>query len=149
MNSNSTTSFGRVAKISFDVKANEAFLADGYGNHRVAVIDMDNGKIKRFWGAYGHVPSDSNLGPYNPDAPLHSSSATRCTAPSQRRMAWCTSAIVRTTVFRSSKRAASSSRKRSSAADARRRLRVGYRVLSRSRAEIHLHGRRKERAACT
>jgi hypothetical protein len=70
MNSNSTTSFGRVAKISFDVKANEAFIADGYGNHRVAVIDMDNGKIKRFWGAYGHVPSDSNLGPYNPDAPL-------------------------------------------------------------------------------
>jgi hypothetical protein len=70
VNSNSTTSFGRVAKISFDVKANEAFLADGYGNHRVAVIDMDNGKIKRFWGAYGHVPSDSNLGPYNPDAPI-------------------------------------------------------------------------------
>ncbi|HEV8411102.1 MAG TPA: hypothetical protein VGQ30_11355, partial [Gemmatimonadaceae bacterium] len=29
---------------------------------------MDNGKVKRFWGAYGHVPSDSNLGPYNPDA---------------------------------------------------------------------------------
>ena len=31
---------------------------------------MDNGKIKRYWGAYGHVPSDSNLGPYNPDAPI-------------------------------------------------------------------------------
>jgi hypothetical protein len=70
VNSNSKTSFGRVAKISFDYKANEAFLADGYGNKRVAVIDMDNGKIKRFWGAYGHVPSDSNLGPYNPDAPI-------------------------------------------------------------------------------
>jgi hypothetical protein len=70
VNSNSTTHFGRVAKISFDIPANEAFLADGYGNKRVAVIDMDNGKIKRFWGAYGHVPSDSNLGPYNPDAPI-------------------------------------------------------------------------------
>ncbi len=69
VNSNSTTHFGRVAKISFDVGANEAFIADGYGNHRVAVIDMDNGRIKRYWGAYGHVPSDSNLGPYNPDAP--------------------------------------------------------------------------------
>ena len=64
------TSFGRVAKISFDPAANEAFLADGYSNHRVAVIDMDNGKIKRFWGAYGKAPSDSNLGRYNPDAPL-------------------------------------------------------------------------------
>jgi hypothetical protein len=70
VNSTSMDHFGRVAKISFDYKANEAFLADGYGNHRVAVIDMDNGKIKRFWGAYGHVPSDSNLGPYNPEAPL-------------------------------------------------------------------------------
>jgi DNA-binding beta-propeller fold protein YncE len=69
-NSNSTTHFGRVAKISFDYKANEAFIADGYGNKRVAVLDMDNGKIKRFWGAYGHVPSDSNLGPYDPSAPL-------------------------------------------------------------------------------
>ena len=70
VNSNSTTHFGRVAKISFDIKANEAFIADGYGNKRVAVIDMGTGKIKRFWGAYGHVPSDSNLGPYNPNAPL-------------------------------------------------------------------------------
>jgi hypothetical protein len=69
VNSTSTTSFGRVAKISFDSAANEAFLADGYGNHRVAVIDMDTGKLKRFWGAYGKVPSDSNLGRYNPDAP--------------------------------------------------------------------------------
>jgi DNA-binding beta-propeller fold protein YncE len=70
VNSKATDHFGRVAKISFDYKANEAYLADGYGNHRVAVIDMDNGKIKRFWGAYGNVPSDSNLGPYNPEAPL-------------------------------------------------------------------------------
>jgi hypothetical protein len=68
-NSNSTTHFGRVAKISFDPKANEAFVADGYGNKRVAVLDMNTGKIKRYWGAYGHVPSDSNLGPYNPGAP--------------------------------------------------------------------------------
>jgi DNA-binding beta-propeller fold protein YncE len=70
VNSNSLTSFGRVAKIAFDVGANEAYLADGYGNKRVAVIDMDNGKIKRYWGAYGHQPEDANLGPYNPDAPL-------------------------------------------------------------------------------
>lgn len=70
VNSNATDHFGRVAKISFDVPANEAYIADGYGNHRVAVIDMDNGKIKRYWGAYGHVPSDSNLGPYKPDAPI-------------------------------------------------------------------------------
>jgi len=61
--------FGRVAKIAFDVAANEAFIADGYGHKRVAVIDMTTGKIKRFWGAYGNVPSDSNLGRYEPSAP--------------------------------------------------------------------------------
>jgi DNA-binding beta-propeller fold protein YncE len=69
-NSNALDHFGRVAKISFDVSANEAFIADGYGNKRVAVIDMDNGKIKRYWGAYGNKPDDANLGRYNPDAPL-------------------------------------------------------------------------------
>ncbi|MBI3981599.1 MAG: hypothetical protein HY337_01725 [Gemmatimonadetes bacterium] len=68
-NSNSMTSFGRVAKISFDVTANEAYLADGYSNKRVAVIDMDTGKIKRYWGAYGKTPVDTNMGPYSPDAP--------------------------------------------------------------------------------
>lgn len=69
-NSNSTTYFGRVAKIAFDEKANEAYIADGYANKRVAVVDMTNGAIKRFWGAYGRAPKDTNLGPYNPDAPL-------------------------------------------------------------------------------
>ncbi len=68
--SNDTTHFGRVAKVTFDVAANEAFVADGYGNHRVAVLDMNTGRIKRYWGAYGNVPSDTNYGPYNPDAPL-------------------------------------------------------------------------------
>lgn len=68
--SKSMDAFGRVAKISFDNDANEAYVSDGYGNKRVAVLDMTSGAIKRFWGAYGNVPSDSNLGPYDPDAPL-------------------------------------------------------------------------------
>lgn len=61
--------FGRVAKIAFDPAANEAYLADGYGNKRVAVIDMDTGELKRYWGAYGNEPDDTDLGPYDPDAP--------------------------------------------------------------------------------
>src|SRR5919204_3655985 len=52
-NSNAKDHFGRVAKISFDPGANEAYVADGYGNKRVAVIDMNTGAIKRYWGAYG------------------------------------------------------------------------------------------------
>jgi DNA-binding beta-propeller fold protein YncE len=68
--SNDTENFFRVAKIYVDPKANEAYLADGYGNKRVAVIDADTGKMKRYWGAYGNKPDDTNTGAYNPDAPL-------------------------------------------------------------------------------
>lgn len=68
--SKSTEHFGRVAKISFDAEANEAYLADGYGNKRVAVLDAGTGEFKRYWGAYGNEPSDEDLGPYDPDAPL-------------------------------------------------------------------------------
>ena len=68
-NSNDPQSFGRVAKIVVDPRDNEAYLADGYLNKRVAVLDADTGKMKRYWGAYGNKPDDTNLGPYNPDAP--------------------------------------------------------------------------------
>ncbi len=67
--SNDTVNFGRVAKISFDVPANEAYIADGYGNKRVAVLDMNTGAFKRYWGAYGNPPDDTPLGPYDPAAP--------------------------------------------------------------------------------
>ena len=103
VNSSSMTSFGRVAKISFDPAANEAFLADGYSNHRVAVIDMDNGKIKRFWGAYGKAPSDSNLGRYNPDAPLAQQfrNPVHCAEPSHDGMVYvCDRPNNRIQVFR-------------------------------------------------
>ncbi|HEX7137992.1 MAG TPA: hypothetical protein VF219_09110 [Vicinamibacterales bacterium] len=69
VDSNSTEHFGQVAKIFIDAKENEAYIADGYGNKRVAVIDADTGKFKRYWGAYGNKPDDTNLGRYNPDAP--------------------------------------------------------------------------------
>jgi DNA-binding beta-propeller fold protein YncE len=68
--SNDLWAFRQVAKVSLDEKANEAYVSDGYGNHRVAVIDMDSGKIKRYWGAYGNKPDDTNLGRYNPTAPV-------------------------------------------------------------------------------
>jgi DNA-binding beta-propeller fold protein YncE len=67
--SNDQESFGRVAKIFVDAKANEAYIADGYLNKRVAVLDADTGKMKRYWGAYGNKPDDTPLAPYNPAAP--------------------------------------------------------------------------------
>jgi DNA-binding beta-propeller fold protein YncE len=68
-NSNSQDSFGRVAKVTFDAEFNEMYLADGYGNKRVAVIDANTGELKRYWGAYGNEPSDEELPPYDPEAP--------------------------------------------------------------------------------
>ena len=70
-NSHDQENFGRVAKIFVDPKANEAYIADGYFNKRVAVIDAATGKMKRYWGAYGKKPDDAvDNSPYDPDAPV-------------------------------------------------------------------------------
>ncbi len=66
--SNDLDNFGRVAKIWVDPKTNEAYVADGYRNRRVAVLDADTGKMKRYWGAYGNRPDDKDLGKYDPKA---------------------------------------------------------------------------------
>jgi hypothetical protein len=58
-NSNDPTSFGRVAKIFVDEETNEAYLADGYFNIRVAVLNAETGEMNRYWGAYGNRPDDS------------------------------------------------------------------------------------------
>jgi DNA-binding beta-propeller fold protein YncE len=65
----SQTRFYLVAETFFHAPTNEVFLADGYGNRRVAVIDADTGKMKRFWGAYGKPPDDKGSaaqGAYDP-----------------------------------------------------------------------------------
>ena len=67
--SNDQENFGRVAKIFVDGEANEAYLADGYGNRRVAVLDADTGTFKRYWGAYGNPPDDTITVRYDPNAP--------------------------------------------------------------------------------
>ena len=68
-NSNDPENFARVAKIWVDPKTNEAYVADGYKNKRVAVLDADTGKMKRFWGAYGNKPDDAEQGKFDPAAP--------------------------------------------------------------------------------
>ena len=60
---------GTSSQIFVDDARSEAYISDGYGNHRVAVLDSETGAFKRYWGAYGNKPDDKNLGPYNPDAP--------------------------------------------------------------------------------
>ena len=48
------------ADASVHPATNELFVADGYGNHRVAVFDADTGVFKRMWGAFGNVPEDDD-----------------------------------------------------------------------------------------
>jgi DNA-binding beta-propeller fold protein YncE len=64
--SNDPVNFGSPAKIMVDPKTNEAYIADGYRNKRVVVIDADTGARKRYWGAYGNKPDDASLGRYQP-----------------------------------------------------------------------------------
>jgi len=67
--SNSTTLLGRPAHMEMDERANELYVADGYGNKRVIVFDATTGAYKRHWGAYGKTPSDEKLPMYNPNSP--------------------------------------------------------------------------------
>ncbi len=47
------------ADVSVYAPTNEAFVADGYGNRRVWVLDADSGAFKRQWGAFGSEPEDA------------------------------------------------------------------------------------------
>jgi sugar lactone lactonase YvrE len=67
--SNSPTLLGRPAHMQIDAATNELYIADGYGNKRVIVLDAASGAYKRHWGAYGKAPSDEKLPLYNPQSP--------------------------------------------------------------------------------
>ncbi len=47
------------ADVSVYAPTNEAFVADGYGNRRVWVLDAETGAFKRQWGAFGNDPEDA------------------------------------------------------------------------------------------
>ena len=55
-----TMNFHRPADAWVYPKSNELFVADGYGNRRVAVFDADTGKFKRMWGAFANKPTDDD-----------------------------------------------------------------------------------------
>ena len=66
--SNSPTQLGQPAHMVTDDKAGELYVADGYGNRRILVLDMQTGAYKRHWGAYGEKPADAPLPKYDPKA---------------------------------------------------------------------------------
>ncbi len=69
LDSNSTTHFSQVAEVAIDAANNEVYLADGYRHKRIAVLDLNTGAFKRYWGAYGNRPVDERV-EYVPGEPL-------------------------------------------------------------------------------
>jgi hypothetical protein len=55
-----TKNVHRAADMWMRPQTNELFVADGYGNHRVLVLDADTGAFKRMWGAFGNKPIDDD-----------------------------------------------------------------------------------------
>lgn len=48
-----TENFNSPAGLFVDEETNEVFIADGYRNKRIAVVDRETGAFKRMWGPYG------------------------------------------------------------------------------------------------
>jgi DNA-binding beta-propeller fold protein YncE len=102
--SHSTENFGSVAEIAFDPQADEAYVADGYRNKRVAVLDVDTGALKRYWGAYGNEPEDVDLGPFQPgvEPAMQFRNPVHCAQPSNDGLVYvCDRVNNRLQVFRS------------------------------------------------
>ena len=55
-----TKNVHRAADLWVHPQTNEAFVADGYGNHRVIIFDADTGAFKRMWGAFANQPVDDD-----------------------------------------------------------------------------------------
>ena len=149
-NSHDTESLGRPAKVVIDPKANEAYVADGYLNTRVVVMDVTTGAIKRFWGAYGNKPDDSvfenasvtgdqSATGYDPKAPPAQQfrHAVHCVALSKDGLVYvCDRQNNRVQVF--SKRRKVLERKLHPQGHAECRRGLGHRVLGRSAADLHV-----------
>jgi hypothetical protein len=145
--SNDTANLWRAAKIFVDPMANEAYIADGYGNRRVIVFDADTGKYKRHWGAYGAKPDDANIGDYDPAAPPAKQFRTvHCAIVSKDRFVYvCDRVNDRVQVFRTDGTFVKEAFFETE--DHPLRLGVGHGVLARPAGDLHLPGGRRERGS--
>jgi DNA-binding beta-propeller fold protein YncE len=100
--SNDTDNLWQPTKIWEDVTANEIYVGDGYGNRRVIVFDVETGKYKRHWGAYGNKPSDEKVPAYNPKGtPSKQFNTVHCAIVSNDRFVYvCDRVNDRVQVFR-------------------------------------------------
>jgi len=68
---NGTPLLAQPADMEGDPDEDELYIADGYTNLRVIVVDARTGMYKRHWGAYGQNPVNDtgNVGPYIKNQP--------------------------------------------------------------------------------
>jgi hypothetical protein len=67
---NGTPLLAQPADMEVDPENNELYIADGYTNLRVIVVDGNTGMYKRHWGAYGQNPvDDTAFGAYIKNQP--------------------------------------------------------------------------------
>ena len=68
---NGTPLLAQPADMEVDPQTNELYIADGYTNLRIIVVDAETGMYKRHWGAYGQNPVNDtgNVGPYVKNQP--------------------------------------------------------------------------------
>jgi hypothetical protein len=107
---NGTPLLWNPADMEVDSKTNELYIADGYGNHRVVVVNADDGKYLRHWGAYGENPVDDAaadaVGPYAEDRdagiiPQHFRNPVHCVRITHDRKVYvCDRANTRLQVFK-------------------------------------------------
>ena len=69
---NGTPQLFRAADMVVDPGTNRLYIADGYGNRRILIVDADTGKYLGHFGAYGNSPVDdaaaAAAGPWLDDA---------------------------------------------------------------------------------
>ena len=73
LGSNDPQHLGGPAAVHVDLEAGDLYVADGYRNRRVVVLDARTGEYRRHWGAYGNQPDDAyEFGARGVDAPMPS-----------------------------------------------------------------------------
>ena len=153
--STDTTSVHLATEAVVFPKTNEVFIADGYGNRRVLVLDAETLAFKRMWGAFGKQPPPTlgrgvNRIEHRDDDRSPRSRALQHRARRQTLARW-------TRLRRRPEQPARSGvhpRWEICRPGVREPHREGLqdrernRVFSRSAAAVHLRGRLRERAAC-
>ena len=76
-----TKNLHQPADVQVIQKTSEVVVADGYGNHRIIVLDANSGAFKRMWGAFGNQPLDPPTAPPGDSTPARRGAAAPAPPP--------------------------------------------------------------------